>query len=87
MSSLSNSGLDFNARMNHGFQALLEIAESVIPDTCRSRLLKACRKYGFTGLFLVSRSQLVWSDVSYQYSRAHRNPDGAPQRPLPERRP
>jgi hypothetical protein len=60
MSSLSNSGLDFNARMNHGFQALLEIAESVIPDTCRSKLLKACRKYGFTGLFLVSRSQFVW---------------------------
>jgi len=44
ISSLSNSGLDFNARINHGFQALLEIAESVIPETCLSRLLNACLK-------------------------------------------
>jgi hypothetical protein len=72
--------------MNHGFQALLEMAESVIPDTCRSRLLKACLKYGFTGLFLVSRSQLVCLDVSYEYSLAHDNPDGALRRLLPERR-
>jgi len=39
--SLSNSGLDFKAFINHGFHALLDIAESVIPVTCLSKLLNA----------------------------------------------
>jgi len=41
MFSLSNSGLDFKAFINHGFHALLDIAESVIPVTCLSKLLNA----------------------------------------------